>query len=419
MRLRGLRPICLLAILVPAIAAQPKYDLLLKGGHVIDAKNHIDGVRDVAIANGRIAQVAEKIDSAEAKKVVNVSGLYVTPGLLDIHVHVFRRSNPPPNDHDESVQPDAFSFRSGVTTMVDAGGSGWKDFPDFRDHVIKRAKTRVLAFLNIVGAGMHTGHESEVSEMDPEAAAKCAKENPDFIVGFKSAHYTGPDWASVENAVKAGVLSGLPVMVDFGNINELRSINKLFLEKLRPGDIFTHCFSGHREEVLENGRLNPAMIAGRKRGIIFDIGFGTASFYWYVAVPAYEVGFYPDSVSTDLHSVSMNGPMKNLDNVMTDLLGLGSSIEDVVRMATWAPAQEIRRKQLGNLDPGTTADVAVLRVEKGQFGLLDSAGAKKEGTQRIVCELTLREGQVAWDLNGLASEDWKTFRYKKGPFIHK
>ena len=414
-----MRSFGILLLVVSGVTAQPHYDLLLKGGHVIDAKNHIDGVRDVATEGGRIARVAEKIDPAEARKVVDATGLYVTPGLIDMHVHVFKRSNPPPGAQDEAVNPDAFSFRSGVTTVVDAGSSGWKEFPEFRDRIIKRARTRVLAFLNIVGAGMGTGKENDPAEMDAEAAARTAKENADLIVGFKSAHYAGPGWPSIDNAVKAGNLTGLPVMVDFGQITKERNIDTLFLDKLRPGDIFTHCFSGHREEVLENGNLNPAMVEGRKRKIIFDIGFGQASFYWYVAVPAYRAGFYPDSISTDLHTNSMNGGMKNMNNAMSDILGLGSPLADVIRMSTWAPAQEIKRPQLGNLDVGAEADIAVLRVEKGHFGLLDSAGARMNGAERIVCELTLRKGQVAWDLNGLASEDWQSFPYRKGPFFKR
>jgi dihydroorotase len=412
-----MRSLGILMLVISAAMAQPHYDLLLKGGHVIDARNRIDDVRDVAIEGGRVARVAPKIDPSEARKVVDAAGLYVTPGLIDIHVHVYKRSNPPPGAQDESVNPDAFSFRSGVTTVVDAGSSGWKDFADFRDHIVKPARTRVLAFLNIVGAGMGTGHDNDAAEMDAEAAARIAKENPDVIVGFKSAHYEGPGWPSIDNAVKAGNLAGLPVMVDFGQITKERNIDTLFLDKLRPGDIFTHCFSGHREETLENGKLNPAMVEGRKRKIIFDIGFGAASFYWYVAVPAYQAGFYPDSISTDLHTNSMNGGMKNLINVMSAILALGSPLPDVIRMATWAPAQEIRRPQLGNLDVGAEADIAVLRVEKGHFGMLDSAGARMPGTERIVCEMTLRKGQVAWDLNGLASEDWQSFHYRKGPYF--
>jgi dihydroorotase len=406
-------------LLASAAGAQPAYDLLLKGGHVIDAKNGVDGVRDVAIASGRIARVGEKIDPSEARKVVNAAGLYVTPGLIDIHVHLYHRTNPPPGAMDESVNPDAFSFRSGVTTMVDAGSSGWKDFADFRDHTIKRARTRVLAFLNIVASGMHTGRENDPAEMDAEGAARTAKENPELIVGFKSAHYAGPGWAAIDGAVKAGNAAGLPVMVDFGQITKERNIDTLFLDKLRPGDIYTHCFSGHREELLEDGKLNPAMVEGRKRKIIFDLGFGQASFYWYVAVPAYQAGFRPDSISTDLHTNSMNGGMKNFNNVMSDILALGSPLSDVIRMSTWAPAQEIKRPQLGNLDVGADADIAVLRVENGAFGVLDSAGARMAGNQRIVTEMTLRKGTVAFDLNGLGSEDWQRFSYRKGPFFTK
>jgi dihydroorotase len=414
-----MRTLAMLLVLGSAAAAQPAYDLLLKGGHVIDAKNGVDGVRDVAITAGRIALVAEKIDPAEARKVVNAAGLYVTPGLIDIHVHLYHRTNPPPGAMDESVNPDAFSFRSGVTTMVDAGSSGWKDFADFRDHTINRARTRVLAFVNIVASGMHTGRENDPAEMDAEGAARIAKENPDLIVGFKSAHYAGPGWAAVDGAVKAGNATGLPVMVDFGQITKERNIDTLFLDKLRPGDIYTHCFSGHREELLENGKLNPAMVEGRKRKIIFDVGFGQASFYWYVAVPAYQAGFRPDSISTDLHTNSMNGGMKNFNNVMSDILALGSPLANVIRMSTWAPAQEIKRPQLGNLDVGAEADIAVLRVEEGTFGMLDSAQARLSGTQRIVTEMTLRQGVVAYDLNGLASEDWQRFSYRKGPFFKK
>jgi dihydroorotase len=408
-----------LLLIASAATAQAKYDLLLKGGHVIDAKNRVDGVQDVAVAGGRIVLIAQKIDPAEARKVVNVAGLYVTPGLIDIHTHLYHRTNPPPGATDESVNPDAFSFRSGVTSMVDAGSSGFKDFADFRDYTIKRARTRVLAFLNIVASGMHTGRENDPAEMDAENAARVAKENPDLIVGFKSAHYAGQGWAAIDGAVKAGNATGLPVMVDFGQITKDRNIDTLFLDKLRPGDIYTHCFSGHREELLENGKLNPAMAEGRRRKIIFDIGFGQASFYWYVAIPAYQAGFYPDSISTDLHTNSMNGGMKSMNNVMSAILALGSPLTDVIRMSTWAPAQQIKRPQLGNLDVGAEADIAVLRVEKGTFGMLDSALARMPGSQRIITEMTLRKGVVAFDLNGLASEDWQRFSYRKGPFFKK
>ena len=404
----------LLLVLAGALSGQPRYDLLLKGGHVIDPRNAIDRIMDVGISGGKIARVAAGIQSTEAKRTVDVTGLYVTPGLVDIHVHVYQWKEA----GGEGVQADAHSFRSGVTTMVDAGSSGWRTFPDFRDRIIGHSKTRILAFLNIVGAGMGTGKEDDPAEMDAEAAARTAKANPEIIVGFKTAHYAGPGWESVDGAVEAGKLAGLPVMVDFGQINATRNINALFLDKLRPGDIYTHCFSGHREELLGSGKLNPAMEAGRKRGIVFDIGHGGGSFYWYVAVPAYAEHFYPDSISSDLHINSMNAGMKDMTNIMSKLMSLGSTLEDVVRMSTWAPAQEIRRPLLGNLAAGSDADIAVLRLDRGNFGFVDSAGARKSGNQLLVCEMTLRAGKVMWDLNGRASQDWKTFPYQKESWKH-
>ena len=342
------------------MAAQPLYDALLKGGHVIDPKNNINKVMDVAVTGGKVAQVATNIASSDAKKTIDVTGLYVTPGLIDIHVHLYMRADPKALARpDGSVQPDAFSFRTGVTTMVDAGTSGWRTFPDFRERIISHARTRVLALLNIVGSGMGTGKEDDPAEMDAEAAASAAKANPDIIVGFKSAHYNGPGWASVENAVKAGNLTGLPVMVDFGYITQERNIRTLLLDKLRAGDIYTHCYSGHREELLENGQVNPAMVAGRKRGIIFDLGHGAGSFYWYVAVPAFQQGFYPDSISTDLHSGSMNTGMRDTTNTMSKILDLGSSLDQVIRMSTWNPAKEIKRPELGNLDTGVVTTEAL------------------------------------------------------------
>jgi len=394
-----------------SLCAQPRpnYDVLLKGGHVIDPKNSVDAVLDVAIAQGKVARVAPGIPASEAANTIDVAGLYVTPGLIDIHVHVYlwREAG------GEAVQPDAFSFRSGVTTMVDAGSAGTSNFDDFRDRIIRHSKTRVLAFLNIAAAGMGTGKEDEIAGLDAAAAARTAKANADLIVGFKSAHYAGPGWESVSNAVKAGEMTGLPVMVDFGRINATRNLNALLLDKLRPGDIYTHCYSGHRQELLDSGSLNPAMDAGRKRGIIFDLGHGAGSFYWYVAVPAYAGHFYPDSVSTDLHINSMNAGMKDMTTSMSKLLNLGSSLAEVVRMSTWNPAKEIKRPQLGNLDVGADADIAVLRLDRGKFGFLDSAGAKKIGDRLLVCELTLRAGKVVWDLNGRAAQDWQKFPYQK------
>ena len=297
--------------------------------------------------------------------------------------------------------------------MVDAGTAGWRNFPDFLDRVIRRARTRVLALVNVSGVGMAPKGENDPTDMDPDVMVRMAKAHPDVIVGFKTAHYGGAGWTAIDNLIKAGNLAGLPVMVDFGTLDKERNLKTLLLEKLRPGDLYTHCYSGLRDELLENGRVNPAMIEARKRGVIFDLGHGGGSFFWWVAVPAFEQKFYPDVISTDLHTGSMNAGMKDLPNVMSKVLNLGVPVEDVIRMSTWNPAKQIRRTELGHLDAGAGADVTVLRLERGEFGFVDSAGAVRAGDRRLTPEMTIRNGAVVWDLNGRAAEDWKTFPYRK------
>jgi dihydroorotase len=392
-----------------ALAAQSRYDLLLQGGHVIDPKNGISAARDVGIKNGTIAAVAQRLDPSQALKVVNVSGLYVTPGLVDIHVHVFAGTGER-NSYagDNSVYPDGFTFRVGVTTVADAGCAGWRNFEDFKDHVIDRSKTRVLAFLNIVGAGMRGAKfENNLDDMQAAPAAGMAKKHKGLIVGIKTAHYIGPDWTPVERAVEAGTEANIPVMVDFGTDHPERPLAELVTKKLRPGDIYTHCYSGLRHELVD-GRVNPGMIEGRKRGVIFDVGHGGGSFAWRIAVPAIRQKFYPDSISTDLHIGSMNSGMKDMLNVMDKFLAMGLTLDDVVLRSTWNPACEIKHEELGNLSVGSPADVAVLRLETGVFGFTDMYGARLKGSQRLECELTLRDGKVVYDLNGITRPDWTT-----------
>ncbi|HEY8460774.1 MAG TPA: amidohydrolase/deacetylase family metallohydrolase, partial [Blastocatellia bacterium] len=294
--------------LAPEVSTQQKYDLLLKGGHVIDPKNKISAVRDVAIANGKVAAVADKIDPAEAFKVVDVSGYYVTPGLIDIHVHVYAGTGER-NSYagDNSVYPDGFTFRSGVTTVVDAGCAGWRNFEDFKQRIIDRSKTRVLAFINIVGNGMRGGkYEQNLADMEAKPTADMALRYKNLIVGVKTAHYEGPEWTPVERAVEAGTLANIPVMVDFGADHAERPLSELVTKKLRPGDIYTHLYSGLRNEQVESGKVNPGLWEGRKRGVFFDVGHGGGSFLWRIAMPAMKEGFIPDSISTDLHIGSMN-----------------------------------------------------------------------------------------------------------------
>jgi dihydroorotase len=397
-----------MAIVCTSMQAQKKYDLLLQGGHVIDPANRIDSVMDVAVENHHIAAVAAHIDPSLAVKTIDVSGLYVTPGLVDIHVHVYAGTGEAASyAGDNSVYPDGFTLRVGVTTVADAGCSGWKNFEDFKAHVIDRSKTRVLAFLNIVGAGMRgPQYEQRLEEMDPVAAAAMARKYPGVIVGIKTAHYLAPDWTAVDHAVEAGTLANIPVMVDFGAFLPERPYQQLVTSKLRPGDISTHMYRDLVPMLDAQGKVLPYLFEARKRGVIFDVGHGGGSFLFRQAVPAIRQGWVPDSISTDLHIGSMNGGMKDMLNLMSKFLNMGVPLTDVIRDSTSNPAKEIKHPELGTLSVGSDADIAVLRLEHGRFGFVDSSGARMAGDRKLICEMTVRDGQVVWDLNGLASDDW-------------
>lgn len=389
-------------------------DILLKGGHVIDPKNKIDAPMDVAIAGGKIVQVAPNIATTNAKNVIDVKGLYVTPGLIDMHVHVFSGTedgyiaNAP-----TSLPPDGFTFRAGITTVVDAGSSGWRNFRLFKKQTIDRSQTRVLALLNIVGNGMTSRfEEQDVMDMNPAQTTNMIKRLfPDIIVGIKAAHYWG-DFTQVDKAVEAGNLANVPVMVDFGEHNPPLSIEDLFMKHLRPGDIFTHTFSygpANRETIVdESGKVKPFVYDAQKRGIIFDVGHGGGAFSWRQAVPAMQQGFKPNVISTDLHAESMNGGMKDLSNIMSKFLNLGMSVQDVILRTTWNPANVIKRPELGNLSIGTEADIAVFNIRKGDFGFMDVRKTKIKGTQKLETELTIRAGKIVWDLNGISVPVWDT-----------
>ena len=296
-----------------------------------------------------------------------------------------------------------------MTTVVDAGCAGWRNFEDFKLRVIDRSKTRVLAMLNIVGHGMRGGtFEQDLSDMEARATADMAFRHKGLIVGVKTAHYSGPEWTPVDRAVEAATIAGIPVMVDFGSNRAERPLSELVTKKLRPGDIYTHLYSGLRNEQLESGEVNPALWEARRRGVIFDVGHGGGSFLWRIAVPAVKAGFLPDSISTDLHIGSMNAGMKDMVNVMDKFLALGLSLEDVVLRSTWNPAKQIRREELGHLSVGAPADIAVLRVENGSFGFVDMYGARMKGTRKLAAELTVRDGKVVYDLNGITRPEWQT-----------
>ena len=405
------RALCfLLILLTPVIATAQQYAIVIKDGRVIDPKNNIDAVMDVAIQDGKIALVAKNIDGKQAKQVVNAKGMYVVPGLIDLHGHVFYGTE---KDHAYSngtsaIPPDGFTFRVGVTTIVDAGGSGWKTFPTFKENVIDNADTRVLAFLNIVGEGMRGGaYEQNTNDMDSKMAAAVARRYRDYIVGFKVAHYSGPEWTPVDNAVKAGQTASLPVIVDFGGNNPPLSIRELFFDHLRPGDIFTHAFAqlGSREAIVDvsNNTVKPFVWEAQKRGIIFDVGYGGISFAYSQAIPALKSKFFPNTISTDLHIGSMNGSMKDMLSVMSKFHQMGMDVPALIKASTWSPAQAIKREDLGHLSAGAVADVAVLNMREGNFGFYDYTGYRVEGQKKFECELTIREGKIVYDLNGITT----------------
>lgn len=406
-----------------AVFAQaPRYDLLLKGGHVIDPANHIDEVRDVAVFHGRIAAVDKNIPPEQAGKVVDVSNLYVTPGLIDIHYHIGHGGAPldwfMPEARIHALPlgiPADLALQSGVTTIVDAGTSGAETFLQEKEEVIDRARVRVLAFLNIVSNGMNGGLEQSLDEMDPRLCAATIKRYPDIIIGVKTAHYwTGPPWdaehvpwAAVDRAIECGTLANVPVMFDFWPRPD-RTYEDLILKKMRPGDIHTHVFAQQFPIILADGKLNPALAEARARGVIFDVGHGSGSFWFRNAVPAQKQGFVPDSMSTDLHTG--NYTVVSMDNVMSKFMAMGVPLEDVIRRSTINPANEIHRPDLGTLSVGKDADIAVLEVTKGHFAYIDCGVAKMDANVQLAARMTVRAGRIVYDPSGLSMVEWEKAR---------
>lgn len=403
---------CITQFCAVTVHAQ-SYDMLIKAGHVIDARNNIDEVMDIAIKEGKIAAVGKNIDPKLAKQVIDADGKYVTPGLIDLHGHVFAGTTP---DGDlsngfVSLPADGFTFRVGVTTIVDAGDAGAKSFAQFKANVIDRSRTRVLAFLNISSEGMRgeelSDYQQNIDFMNPELAARVAKQYKDYIVGIKIAHHRGVNFDALDRAVQAGKLADIPVMVDFGEAKPMLSIEELLMKHLRPGDIFTHMYgrqAGLRETIVdpETKKLKPFMSEARKRGIIFDVGHGGASFHYSQAIPATQQGFFPETISTDLHTGSMNSAMKDILNVMSKFLALNMPLPDVIKAATWSPAKAIKKPELGHLSVGAIADVTLLNVRIGNFGFYDVARYKSRGKQLLECEMTIKGGKVVYDLNALS-----------------
>ncbi len=389
------------------------YDILIKNGHVIDAKNNINKIIDIAIVDNKIALIEKNISNELANRIIDANGLYVSPGLIDIHSHNFHGTEPNNylSNSFAALPPDGFSFRSGVTTIVDVGGAGWRNFKIFKEQIIDRSKTRVLSFLNIIGSGMKGGAvEQNIDDMEPNRTAEIVKKFPGEIVGIKLAHFNGYNWIPVDRVVEAGRLADVPVMIDFGGSDPELPLDKLLLEKLRPGDIFTHAYAhvrGRTPIVDENGKLREYVLKAQQKGIVFDVGHGGGSFLFEQAIPAVKQGLKPNSISTDLHTGSMNGGMKNIVNVMSKFLNMGIDLDEIIKSTTWSPAQYIKRTDLGHLSVGAEADITLLNLKEGNFGFVDTQGKRMKGNNLLECEMTIKAGKIVYDLNGLASKDWE------------
>lgn len=410
--------ICSGAVAQQAESAKP-YSIVIKGGHIIDPKNNVDAIMDIAIKDGKIAAIAKNIDGSQGTQLVNAKGMYVTPGLVDLHVHFFW-------GHDGSgymnakagLPADGFTFPAGVTTVVDAGSPGWKSFELYKKQTIDPSQTRVLAMLNIVSEGMDSRNESDIEHMDPKSTADMAKKYPQHVVGVKLAHFSGRgplahSWIPVDRAIEAGKLANIPIMVDFGSANPYLPLDSLFNVKFRVGDMYTHAFGGNPEVGLttQSGResivdistkkVKEYAIKAQKRGVIFDIGFGGSSFLFSQGIPAIKSGFYPNSISTDLHTGSMNNAMKSMPNIMSLFMAMGMPFKEVIKASTWNPAQQIKRPELGNLSVGTEADIAIFTLRKGNFGFYARDG-KIAGKERLETEMTIRAGRIVYNLNAIA-----------------
>jgi dihydroorotase len=393
-----MRPALLLA-LAASLHAADVYDILIKNGRVIDFASSRNGKMDVAIAGGKIARVAPDLPASQAKVVIEAGEYIVTPGLIDIHTH-FDAYGASLN-----LNPDHNALRSGVTTAVDAGSSGADTFETFRRSVIDKAVTRVLAFVNIVAAGMYGEKVADdPRQMDVDKAAAAVIKHRDVVVGIKTAHYQPPDWIAVDNAVKAAEESKSVLMVDF-HPKPGRGYRELILEHMRPGDIHTHFYGRLTPQIDASGKVQPYMHEARKRGVLFDVGHGSGSFWFRIAKPMIEQGFLPDTISTDIHKSSIMLPRATMIVTMSKFLNLGVSLEHVIERATVNPAKAIRRPELGTLKEGSEADVAILKLERGEFAYLDSGRAKLTGNQRLRCALTIRAGKVVWDEDGLSLGD--------------
>lgn len=366
------------------------YDLLISGGHVIDPAGGLDQLADVAVQDGRIALVGPLIERAMARQVIDATGQIVTPGLVDLHTHIYWGVTY------WGIEADPVAARSGVTSWLDAGSAGAYSFPGFRRYVHEASRARIFCLLNLSAIGLiaPTWEFANPDYCDLELAAQTVEENRDIILGIKAridANTTrGVGLRPLEQARELADRLDLPLMVHIGSgPPEMAAIGEL----LRPGDILTHCFTGGNHRLLsDDGRLAPLARELQQRGVILDIGHGAGSFNYRVAEAALAEGLLPDVISSDIHQLSVQGPMFDLPTTLSKFLELGMSLAEIIDRATRRPALAMRRPDLGTLQPGSQADIAIFRLEQGDYTLYDTAMQPRSASQRLICTATLLDG---------------------------
>jgi dihydroorotase len=382
---------------VPVEAGGKPFDLLIKGGKVFDPSQEIEEVRDVAIRGGKIARLERDIPAGQARQVVDASGRIVTPGLIDVHTHVFPYVGP------YGIEPDPYCVARGVTTTLDAGTSGAFTFPAFRKFVIPNAATRIRALLHIVSIGMVTGSTPNMGELedlrycDPQLAVRVAEENRGLIVGFKirfSEGYTGPnDLEGLKRARAAADQARLPLMTHIGG--SFTPLAQL-LALLKKGDIVTHSFNSRRHGIVDSaGKITPEVQEARKRGVLFDVGHGAGSFSFEVMEKCLHQGFLPDTISSDLYSANIHGPVFDLTTTLSKFLVLGMSLREIFTRCTVNATRTVNfGAEIGTLKPGAEGDVSVLELASGDFTFTDSDGKTRQGHQKLQPVVTVRAGKL-------------------------
>ena len=377
-----------------------EYDVLIRGGDVIDPSQSLRGVRDVAVKDGRIAAVAETIDG-EARHTIDARGLLVVPGLIDLHVHVY--------DHSPfGLDPDPLCPAGGVTTMVDAGSAGPYNFHVFRRDTIDRARTRVLGLVNLSCMGLSARNLGELLDLryaDPEGVVKTIAEHPGVAVGVKlraGSHLMGEGeqaWSHLRQAVRAARDAGTWLMIHIG---ECPMTIPEILGELAPGDCITHCFKAGSTRIVDDSlRVFDEVRAAAERGVVFDVGHGAGSFEWETVEACLDQGLEPTTISTDLHTGSFHDPVYDMPTTMSKFLMLGVPLERVVEMSTTRPAQVLGRDDLGTLRTGSVADIAILERRKGRFVLEDSYDQTRVAEELLVAAATVRSGVIVPGGGGL------------------